>query len=147
MLNCLCISGLTNASHTVTLTTGNTSPIVILAWAGINSAAFSGANVYAVGIPSLRPQHWNIAPGYNGSTQATSDSKPVDFYELGGAAAWNAGMRQVCADLKAQGLNTNFVDVSGISFQNIATGDLHPLPVQHYLYAQAELAVMASLRK
>lgn len=143
MLACICISGLAPGAHTVSVRSDSTAPVTVLAWAGINSANFTGANVYAVGLPSLRPAHWNLTPGFNGSTQAAADGKPVDLYELGGAAAWNAGMRAVCDKLRWQGLNVNFVDVSDISFQSVANADLHPEPVQHWQYAQAELAVMA----
>lgn len=145
MLRCHVIRGLSNGPHTVELRSDAVAPVVILAWAGIDSRTFSGANVYAVGVPALRPAHWNISPNGNGSVGATAASQSVFFYGLAAMTEWNQGMRAVCDDLKMLNLNTNFVDVSDISFQDVPNGDLHPQPLQHQQYAQAELAVMASL--
>lgn len=145
MLNCLIVTGLTNGPHSVTIQSDSANATVVLAWAGINSLDFSGANIYAVGIPYLRPAHWNLAPAFNGSAQATTDGQSINFYELGSACEWNRGMQDVCQELKQLGLNTNFVDVSSISFQGVAGSDLHPEPLQHWQYARAELAVMMSL--
>lgn len=146
MLACTIIEGLPSGAHTVVFRSDSTNPVVHLATAGFNADCFSGANVYPVGIPSLKPAHWNVSPGANGSTQATADSKPVDLYQLEAAQRWNDGMRKQCDHLRWLGLNVNFVDVSAISFQSVPDGDLHPLPPQHYEYARRVLGVMASLR-
>ena len=146
MLGCAIRGGLSSGAHTVVVRTQSTSPVVILACAGFTAGVTVGANLYAIGLPNLKPAHWNIAPGANGSAKALEDNKPIDFYQLQAVREWNAGMRDTIADIRALGLNARYVDVSSISFESISDGDLHPEPPQHDAYSRAVLAAMAEAR-
>jgi hypothetical protein len=148
MLGCVIRGGLTAGAHTVivrNLSTGGV-PVVVLACAGFTAGVTAGANLYAIGLPNLKPAHWNIAPGANGSTQAAADSKPVDFYQLQAVREWNTAMRDTISSIRALGLNARFVDVSHVNFESLGDGDLHPEPPQHDAYSRAVLAAMAEAR-
>lgn len=142
MLGCLRIAGLPNGPHTVKVQTVSASATVVLAVAGIDSTNFVGANVYASGIAPLSSAGWNVSPGFNGSTQAGTDGKPVDLYELNSQEAWNAAMKRTCEQIKSEGLNVNYVDVGRINMAGANADLVHPADVQHRLFAAAELRVI-----
>lgn len=144
MLACTVISGLSSGSHTVQLRSENGAAFVPLAWAGIDTRNFSGCNVYATGIPLMRPAHWAIAPAANAAAQAVSDGQSAWWYENESAQQYNLGMRRICEDLRNNyGLNTRFVDIEHVNWANVPSGNLHQEPMQHIEYARAELAAMA----